>query len=87
MGGKRRKDRGRSVLIRRARRGFSGLPVATVAYYGPDDQFASRVAVGIVPGDGEGVATLESWHSEGADVRDDPIINQEIVAFIDRHGV
>lgn len=86
MGGKRRGERGRSVLLRRARRGFSGYPVATVAYYGPDDRFASKVAVGIVPGEGEGVAALESWHSEGADVRDDHTINQEIVAFIDRHG-
>lgn len=26
----------------------TGYPIATIAYYGPDDQFASKVAVGIL---------------------------------------
>ena len=41
---KRRPD---SPLKKKARRGFRCYPVATVAYYGPDDQRASKVAVGI----------------------------------------
>ena len=44
---KRRPD---SPLKKKARRGFRGYPVATVAYYGPDDQRASKVAVGIATG-------------------------------------
>lgn len=42
-------------LVKRARRAFQGYPVATVAFYGPDDRHASKVAVGIarVKGDGE----------------------------------
>ncbi len=30
---------------------------------------------------------VESWHLEGAAVRDDPTIHQQIVTLIDRHGV
>jgi hypothetical protein len=73
--------------MRRARRGFRGHPIATVAYYGPDDRFASKVAVGIIPHDGGDVAALERWTSEDVDVRYDPTINQEVVAFIDGHEV
>lgn len=54
-----------------------------MAYYGPDDQFASKVAVGIIPHDGGDLAALERWHSKGVDVRYDPAINLEVVKFID----
>jgi len=74
------------VLQRKARAGFRGYPVATVAYYGPDDKFASKVAVGIVLEEGGEAAFLERWFSQGEDVRTDPRIGRQIVDFIDRHG-
>src|ERR1700730_11392127 len=46
----------RKSLRKRVRRGFRGYPVATVVYYGPDDQRASKVAVGITNGEGREVA-------------------------------
>jgi hypothetical protein len=48
--------------------GISRLPVATVTYYGPNDQRASKVAVGITKGDGEEVAELRRWFSQTGDV-------------------
>ena len=74
-------------LRKRARRGFRGYPVATVAYYGADDQRASKVAVGIINGEGQEVAELRRWFSETGDVRFDPVINREIVEFIEAHAV
>jgi len=68
------------------RRGFRGYPVATIAYYGPDDAHASKVAVGIVRGDGEAVAELRRWSSAETDVRLDTMINREIVDFIQVQG-
>ena len=44
----KRRRRG-SRLAREAAREFRGFPVGTVAFYGPDDRRASKVAVGIVP--------------------------------------
>jgi len=39
-------------VTKKANRGFRGYPVATVAFYGPDDRRASKVAVGILPSEG-----------------------------------
>ena len=39
---------------------FAGYPVATVAFYGPDDRWATKVAVGIVAVDGGDPDPLET---------------------------
>jgi hypothetical protein len=77
----------RKSLRKRVRRGFRGYPVATVAYYGPDDQRASKVVVGITNGEGQEVAELRRWFSETGDVRFDPVINRQMVEFIEGHAV
>jgi hypothetical protein len=80
---KRRSD---LPLKRKARRGFRGYPVATVAFYGPDDQRASKVAVGILTKEDADPDILERWFAEDRDVRTDPAVAQEILEFIRRHG-
>lgn len=74
-------------LEKRARRGFRGYPVATVAFYGPNDQQATKVAVGIVRGESVEANPLERWFSEQSDVRSDPDIAGQIAAFIEPHAV
>ena len=76
----------RKSLQKRMKRGFRGYPVATVAYYGPDDQHASKVAVGIVRGEGEEPAELRRWSSADADVRLQDVINRQIAEFISAEG-
>ncbi len=73
-------------LQKRLKRGFRGYPVATVAYYGPDDQRASKVAVGIIRGKGQEAAELKRWSSADADVRFDTTINREVLEFIRAQG-
>jgi hypothetical protein len=63
-------------------RGFRGFPVATVAFYGPDNLRASKVAVGIVLSDDADPVALERWFSEKSDVRSDPGIGAEILELI-----
>jgi hypothetical protein len=90
MSVKRRRYRTRSArndLRNRAQRGFRGYPITTVAYYGPDNRFASKVAVAIILEEDGQVAFLERWFSKDKDVRTDPAINQEIIGFIDQHQV
>jgi hypothetical protein len=82
----RRPPNARASLQKRAGQGFRGYPLATVAYYGPDDQFASKVAVGIVVSDDE-MKTLKRWFTETVDVRLDNKINREITRFIKNHKV
>ena len=76
----------RKSLQKKLRRGFRGYPLATIAYYGPDDGHASKVAVGIIRGDREAVAELRRWSSAETDVRLDTTINREIADFIQVQG-
>jgi hypothetical protein len=73
-------------LTKRSNRGFRGYPIATVAFYGPDDRRASKVAVGIVPTEDAEPSELERWFSDAGDVRDDAETVAAIMTFIDRHG-
>lgn len=49
----------RNGLKKKAKRGFRGYPIATIAYYGPNDKFATKVAVGIIAEEGDEVVTLK----------------------------
>jgi|ERR1041384_930233 len=77
----------KSTLLKKASKGFRGYPLATVAYYGPDDQRASKVAVGIVPDDSDRVSDLKRWHADVADLRNPGPIENEVLEFIRTHGV
>jgi hypothetical protein len=80
------RQRHTKALRKKADRGFSGYPVATVAYYGPDDSFATKVAVGIVAGEGQEPIIMESWSSDAADLRNDHEVNEKIILFIRAQG-
>ena len=73
-------------LTKKSNKGFHGYPAATIAFYGPDDRRASKVAVGIVTSEGTEPTELERWFSDQGDVRDDADINAAIMTFIERHG-
>ena len=61
----------------------TGCPIATIAYYGPDDRFASKVAMGILLSEeDEEVSDLQRWFANEQDVRLDMTINKEILEFI-----
>ncbi len=67
-------------------KGFRGYPIATIAYYGPDDQNATKVAVGIVPYENADPRILKRWINEDTDIRIDRITNEEIIKFIKENG-
>jgi hypothetical protein len=75
-----------SPLQKKARRGFRGYPMATVAFYGPDDQRASKIVVGIVTEEGQEPTTVERWFVADRDARRDDQIGAAILAFIHQHG-
>ncbi len=77
----------KSALRKKANRGFRGYPLATMAFYGPDDQVASKVAVGVLPSEQAGVSVLERWFSDEGDVRVDPRVEAEVIDFIKGQGV
>jgi hypothetical protein len=75
-------ERARKRLSKKAKRGFRGYPVATVALYGPDDTVATKLTVGIVPAEDAEVRDLRRWFSEGGDIRNDADVAEEALAFI-----
>lgn len=75
-------ERNTKALYKKARQGFRGFPVATVAYYGPDARRATKVAVVVIPDVGAEPIALERWFNEQRDVRRDHEINGEILRFI-----
>ena len=79
--------RAKKRLRKKARRGFRGYPVATLAFYGPDDRRASKVVASIMEGEGDEPSQMRKWYSEQADVRDDATVLAEVMAFIEECGV
>ena len=76
----------RDKLAKKSRQGFRGYPVATVAFYGPDDTRATKVSVGIVTHEGADADPVERWFCETSDARTDPDVNEAVVRFIEQHG-
>ena len=77
----------RKRLEKKARRGFRGYPLATLAFYGPDDRRASKVVASIMEDGNDEAVRMRKWHSEEADVRHDAEIVAEVMAFIEEFGV
>ena len=69
-----------------ARRGFRGYPAATLAFYGPNDEFATKVVVAIVNEAGAKAVALSRWFTEDQDVRSDFAIASAVLQFIQVHG-
>lgn len=79
-------ERARKRLQKKARRGFRGYPVATIAFYGPDDTTATKLTVGIVPAQHADVSDLQRLFSDNTDIRNNATVAQEVLAFIDAAG-
>ena len=83
----KRKALARSWVDRRFRPGFRGYPIATIAFYGPDDKLATKVAVSVFLRENNEPDFLERWFSKGdIDVREDLDIGEQILAFLKLHA-
>jgi hypothetical protein len=77
----------KNPLSKRAKKGFHGYPVGTIAFYGPTAQQASKVAVGIVMREGAEPQVLERWYAKEQDLRLDEEVACQINAFLREHQV
>ena len=80
-------DRFLKRLRKKARKGLRGWPIATVAFYGPNLDQATKVAVGIVPSENADVEELRAWKVNDGEIRADPRIAREILEFIEERRV
>ena len=81
------REQARKRLAKKAKKGFRGFPVATIAFYGPDSHRASKLTVGIIMGENQEPVDLKRWFTEQGDVREDVHIAQEVLAFMEQFGV
>jgi hypothetical protein len=77
----------RTWIDKQAKRGFRGYPVATVAFYGPTADMATKIVVAIVREEGCEPDPLERWFSEDVDVRANPEVGARVLAFLKEHAV
>ena len=73
-------------LRRKVKQGFRGYPIATVAFYGPTADLATKVVVAIVRDEGRKPDPLERWFSEESDVRSDLEVGDKVLAFLKEHA-
>lgn len=77
----------RYYLEKRVKQGFRGYPIATIAFYGPTADFASKVAVAVFRAEGREPEVLERFFSQGTDVRFDEDVGERVLSVIQSHGV
>ncbi|MGJ5817347.1 hypothetical protein [Paludibaculum fermentans] len=80
------KGRTTAWLCKKAKRGFRGYPIATLAFYGPAVDFATKVVASIFPDEGCDPDPMERWFAQDTDVRTDPEIGEQVIAFVKAHG-
>ena len=67
----------KSPLEKKAKAGFRGYPVATIAFYGADNKIATKEAVGIMMRESEKEpAIMKKWFSDKDIRRDVKILNK-----------
>ena len=74
-------------LVKKSKVGFRGYPMGTVAFYGPDDRRASKVAVAVFTAPDTEPAELRRWFADSGDIRKDLATSEGISLFLQDHGV
>jgi hypothetical protein len=74
-------------LDKQAKRGFRGYPVATIAFYGPTADFASKVVVAIIRAENAEPDVLERFFTDSADVRFDETVGNQVLTVIRTQAV
>lgn len=77
----------KTALRNRAKKGFLGYPVAPIAFYDPNDQRASKVALGIIFDEDEETRRENRWFSAKGDVRRDAAIFEAMFRLTQSRGV
>jgi hypothetical protein len=72
-------------LRKKAKKGRRGWPLATVAYYGPNLDRATKVSVGIMPAFAQPATATRAWTVSEGDIREDGAVAEAMLAFIAEH--
>src|SRR4051812_42645860 len=73
-------------MFHRTGSGKVKYPLATIAFYGPNDQRASKMVVGIFKNP-EDEGFLRKWFTENVDIRQDAGVTAEVTEFLKQQNV
>lgn len=78
----------RKRLSKKAKKGFRGYPIGSLAFYGSDDRMATKMVASVVRGEREeDIVEMRKWFASDHDVRSDETFAEEVWAFFATHGV
>lgn len=79
--------RAREWIRKRQRKTKRDFPLATMVFYGPDDQTATKLAVAIIEDDETEPVALDRWLSNDDDIRHDDQVFVDVVECLKAHSV
>ncbi len=71
----------KKLLTKKVRKGDKGYPIATIAFYGPNNTIATKAVCAIISHEGAEVEPIKKWFSS-SDLRKSELIMGEILNFI-----
>lgn len=71
----------KKLITKKARKGHKGYPVATVAFYGPTNNVATKLVCSIIKNEGAEPESMKKWISE-KDLRKSEKVLGEVLEFI-----
>jgi tetratricopeptide (TPR) repeat protein len=77
----------KAALRNKANKGFLGYPMASIAFYGPDNRRANKIAVGIIQGEDEEPSEMNRWHIDKGDIRRDGAVIEAVYRFVQSREV
>ncbi|MGB5445806.1 MAG: hypothetical protein WBM99_09895 [Psychromonas sp.] len=77
--------RNKKLLTKLVRKGDKGYPIATVAFYGPNNNIATKVVCAIISYDGAEPEPMQKWFAS-TDLRKSEQILNEVLSFIGQNG-
>ena len=75
----------KKLLTKKIRKGDKGYPIATIAFYGPNNNLASKAVCAIISHEGAETEPMKKWFSS-SDLRKSEQVMSEILCFIDENG-
>ena len=75
----------KKLLTKKVRKGDKGYPIATIAFYGPNNNLATKAVCAIIRYEGAEIEPMKKWFSS-LDVRKSELVMSVILYFIDSNG-
>ncbi|MBM3756847.1 MAG: hypothetical protein FJW38_23045 [Acidobacteria bacterium] len=76
-----------SRLQKLVRKGFRGYPQGTVAFYGPDDERATKTVVAVFLEPNKEPEFFERWFDNTGGMMFDRTVHAKVMAVFERYGV